>query len=247
MVEPSIFQRLVESASLCTNDTVMDIGAGMGFLTRSLASKCRAVIAVESDAGLINVLREQLADATNVEIIEGDVLKLKVPTFNKVVSVPPYHISSRLLLWLFRRGFDCAALVFQKEFADRLVASVASDNYGWLTVLTYYYAEVELLDNIPKWMFYPPPKVDSVIVRLEPKKPRPFTLGNEVSFVQLLKSVFTSRNKKVRNAVLPYVKSLRSLTEKGSVGVEETIPFRNKRVRDLTPEDFGMLANVLDK
>jgi 16S rRNA (adenine1518-N6/adenine1519-N6)-dimethyltransferase len=224
---------------------VLDIGAGMGFLTRFLANKCRTVIAVEFDARLINVLREQLAGVTNTEIIAGDVLKLRLPPFNKIVSVPPYHISSRLLLWLFCRKFDCATLVFQKEFADRLAAPIASDNYGWLTVVTYYYAEVELQEDVPKSMFYPPPKIDSIIVRLKLKKRRPFTLINEAFFKQLLKSVFASRNRKVRNAVLSYLKASHSLTEKDSIEVAEKMPFRDKRVRELSPEDFGVLANAI--
>lgn len=247
LIEASIFERLAEFASLRRNDTVLDIGAGMGFLTRSLASKCGAAIAIESDARLVNVLREQLADVINAEIIEGDVLKLKVPPFNKIVSAPPYHISSRLLQWLFGKDFECATLVFQKEFANRLVASVASDNYGWLTVLTYYYAEVELLDDVPKWMFYPPPTIDSTIVRLKPKKPRSFMLANEASFKRLLKSLFANRNRKVRNAVMPYLKRSHVFAGEDSVRVDEIIPFRDKRVRELTPKDFGALANAIIK
>ncbi|MDH5793789.1 MAG: methyltransferase, partial [Candidatus Bathyarchaeota archaeon] len=119
MVESSILQSMVNYASLNQNDVILDIGAGLGFLTRFLSNKCKSVLAVESDAQLVKILREQLKDLPSVEIIEGDVLKARIPQFNKVVSIPPYHISSRLLLWLFSKNFDCAVLIFQKEFANR--------------------------------------------------------------------------------------------------------------------------------
>jgi 16S rRNA (adenine1518-N6/adenine1519-N6)-dimethyltransferase len=207
MVESQVFQKMAHYASLNCDDTVLEIGAGLGFLTHILSEKCKEVLAVEVDTRLAGILREQLSDTPNVRIIEGDVFKTSFPPFNKVVSIPPYHVSSRLLLWLFDADFARAVLIFQKEFANRLVAPVGSEDYGWLTVLTDYHAEVETLDYVPKWTFYPQPKIDSVIVRLEPTNPRPYSLRNEKSFKQLLRSCFVKRNRKVKNAVLSYVRS----------------------------------------
>lgn len=241
MVNPSIFKVMADYASLNQTDVVLDVGAGLGFLTRFLAVRCKTVLAVELDARLVMVLREQFKDSSNVKIIKGDVLRTEIPQFNKVVSIPPYHISSSLLLLLFNKRFDCAVLVFQKEFAERLVARIGSEDYGWLTVAAYYHVEVELLDKVSRWMFHPQPEVDSIVVRLRPKKPPPFTLKNEEFFRKLTQALFTHRNKKVKNAVLPLIKGM------GVVNTEKTanlIPFRNKRVRELAPEDFGALANV---
>ena len=239
IVEPSIFERMANYASLDQNDVVLDVGAGFGFLTRFLATRCATVLAVETDSVLVGVLREQLASVSNVRVIEGNVLKVHVPRFDKVVAIPPYQISSRFLAWLLHRNFDLAVLVFQKEFADRLVASVGSSDYGWLTVATYYYAEVELLDDMPKAMFYPQPKVDSVIVRLEPKKPSPFRLANRAFFERVVQSLFTQRNRKVRNAIQPFLHSANL-----AVSVD-AVPFHDRRVRELAPEDFGVLANAI--
>ena len=247
MVESSIFQCMADYASLRRSDGALDIGAGLGFLTRFLADKCEAVLAVESDSRLVRVLREQLENSPNVKIIEGNVLKVQIPQFSKVVSIPPYNISSALLLWLFNRNFDCAVLIFQKEFANRLVASVRSEDYGWLTVVAYYRVEVELLDEVPKWMFYPQPEVDSIIVRLKPKRPPPFTLKNEAPFKQLVQILFTQRNRKVRNAVLPFIKGMHAAIAEDAVKLADSLPFHDKRVRELAPEDFGALANVLTK
>ncbi|MCK4424849.1 ribosomal RNA small subunit methyltransferase A [Candidatus Bathyarchaeota archaeon] len=244
MIEPSVHHRLVDYAALSRSDVVLDVGAGLGFLTRLLAGRCKRVLAVESDSRLVKLLRDQLKDMCNVEIVKGNVLKISTLHFNKVVSIPPYHISSPLLLWLFDKRFDCGALIFQREFANRFAASVGSENYGWLTVVTYYYAEVELLDDVPRWMFYPQPEVDSMIVRLKPRKPPPFNLKNKALFKQLVQALFTRRNRKVRNAVLPFLK--RAQATAAETGVEAaSLPFQDKRVRELAPEDFGALANAL--
>jgi 16S rRNA (adenine1518-N6/adenine1519-N6)-dimethyltransferase len=247
MVDSSILQNMIDYASLSQNDVVLDIGAGLGFLTRFLANKCERVLAVESDAGLVKGLREQVKDLPQVKIVEGDVFKVRIPKFSKVVSVPPYHISSSLLLWLFHQKFDCAVLILQKEFANRLVAPVKSEDYGWLAVVAYYYVEVELLDDVPKWMFYPQPKVNSVVTRLKLKKLHPFNLKNETMFKQLTQSLFTRRNRKVRNAVAPFIKGICATSTESAIKMVEGLPFRDKRVRELAPEDFGALSNVLTK
>jgi len=245
MVEPSIFPKLADYASLDKADVVLDAGAGFGFLTRFLANKCKSVLAVEKDPRVATVLREQLKGLANVTVIEGDVLKTAVPSFSKVVSIPPYQISSRLLLWLFDRGFDCAVLVLQKEFAGRLVATVGSEDYGWLTVAAFYSAEVNLLDPAPKHMFYPEPEVESVIVRLTPWTASPFEVKDEALFRRMVRWLFTQRNKKLGNALVPFIKSTLEVNKKDAGKVPRTIPFREKRVREMPPEAFGELANAL--
>lgn len=245
MIESSIFNCMADYASLSRDDVVLDVGAGLGFLTRFLADRCTRVLAVESDSRLVKTLRDQLKDLSNVEIIKGNVLKISALHFDKVVSIPPYHISSPLLLWLFDKSFDRGVLILQKEFANRLTASVGSENYGWLTVVTYYHAEVELLNDVPKWMFYPQPEVDSMIVRLKPKKPPPFNLKNKALFKQLVQALFTRRNRKVRNAVMHFLKRTQATATKNMVEIAKSLPFQDKRVRKLAPEDFGALANAL--
>lgn len=247
MVDPSIFQSMADYASLSRNDVVLDVGAGLGFLTRILAERCKYVLAVESDSRLARVLREQLENLSNVKIIEGDVLEVQIPQFNKVVSAPPYYLSSSLLPWLFHKDFECAVLVFQKEFANRLVAAIGSEDYGWLTVFTYYHAKAEILDEVPKQIFYPQPEVNSTIIRLKPKKPPPFPLKEKTSFKEFVQSLFRQRNRKVRNGVLPYIKSKQVTTEENAVKLADSLPFHDRRIRELAPEDFGALANALAK
>jgi 16S rRNA (adenine1518-N6/adenine1519-N6)-dimethyltransferase len=245
MVETSIFPKLSEYASLGKADVVLDAGAGFGFLTRFLANKCKSALAVEKDPNVAAVLREQLEDLANVTVIEGDVLKAVLPCFSKVVSIPPYQISSRLLLWLFDRSFDRAVLVVQKEFAGRLMAAVGSEDYGWLTVTSCYNAKVQLLDAVPRFMFYPQPEVDSVIVLLKPWKATQFEVKDEAFFRRMVRWLFTQRNKKLNNALVPFIKSTLKVSKEDAEKVACTIPFREKRVRELPPEAFGELANAL--
>ncbi len=243
VVDSALLRRMISHASVGEEDVVLEVGAGLGFLTNLLSRECKRVVAVEVDPKLTRILREQLHGLQNVDLIEGDILSLSVPPFNKVVSTPPYSISSPLLFWLLERRFDCAVLTFQKEFADRLDASVGSKDYGRLTVTTYYRAEVELLDYVPREMFYPPPDVDSMVVRLRPRGP-PFQVEDEETFLELVRTLFTQRNKKVRNAVIPLLHK-RGIKGGNAVGLADSLPFHDKRVRRLAPEDFGTLANEI--
>ena len=242
-VNSDILQRLVSYASLTKDDVVLEVGAGFGFLTQLLSSECKKVIAVEVDPQLVSFLRKQLHSLQNVDLIEGDILKVSLPPFNKVVSAPPYSISSPLLFRLLERNFDSAVLILQKEFAERLAASVGSKDYGRLTVTIYYRADVELLDYVPRTMFYPPPDVDSMMVRLKPRAP-PFQVDDETIFFELVRALFTQRNKKVRNALIFFLRK-REITGKEAVELADSTVYSAKRVRELAPEDFGILTNEL--
>lgn len=243
MIDPAPLQRMITYASVNKEDVVLEVGAGLGFLTELLSQQCKRVIAVEIDPQLIKVLEGQLYGLSNVELIHGDVLKVPIPLFNKVVSTPPYSISSPVLFWILEREFDCAVLAFQEEFAERLNAPVGSSNYCRLTVNTYYRAEVELLDRVPQEMFYPSPDVNSRIVRLKPREKPPFSVQDEKTFQAVVRVLFTQRNRKLKNAILPFLYS-RSVPKKEAKQLAGSLIFRDRRVRKLAPEDFGVLSNA---
>jgi 16S rRNA (adenine1518-N6/adenine1519-N6)-dimethyltransferase len=247
MTDSTLLQRMISYAEVNAQDVVLEVGAGLGFLTQLLSQRCKRVVAVEVDAKLVRLLRERFHDAKNIELIEGDVLKVAVPRFNKVVSTPPYLISSHLLFWLLSRPFDSAVLTFQKEFAERLAAPVGTKDYGRLTVTTYYRADVELLDYVPKTAFYPPPDVDSMVVRLKPRPTPPFKVKDQQAFFQIVQTAFTQRNKKLRNAVLLFLEK-RGIRKEKAQELADSLTFHDKRVRQLAPEDFGALTNeILEK
>lgn len=241
VVNSALLQQMISYADISKEDVVLEVGAGLGFLTRLLSKTCKRVIAVEIDPKLVRILQRQLHNLPNVELIKGDILSTPVPKFDKAVSTPPYSISSPLLFWLLEKRFDCAVLAFQEEFACRLAASVGTKDYGRLTVTTYYRAEVNLLDHVPRDMFYPPPDVDSIIVRLKPRKP-PFHVQDEKAFFKLVQTLFTQKNRKVRNAVVPLLRDL-GVKKTDATRLADSLSFRNERVRELAPEDFGALTS----
>ena len=200
----SIADRIVSTASLNGHDTVLEPGAGLGVLTRLLEKKAGHIIAVEKDPRLVARLRKIFSSAGSVEIIEGDVLKTVLPPFNKVVGTPPYYISSKLILFLQRSSFTTAFLVFQKEFAERLLARPGTPDYGRLSVTAQRTLRIQTLMPIRRESFEPKPKVDSVLVALEPRA----SSGNvdEKVLGEMVRAIFTQRRRLLRGALFHFLK-----------------------------------------
>ncbi|MEM2273534.1 MAG: 16S rRNA (adenine(1518)-N(6)/adenine(1519)-N(6))-dimethyltransferase RsmA [Candidatus Bathyarchaeia archaeon] len=244
LVNEEILDRLISYASVNEGDSVLEVGAGLGFLTERLARISRHVIAVEIDPDLVRVLMRRLNKHKNVIILRGDILRIaSLPPFNKVISIPPYSISSKLIFWLLKKKFDCAVLTFQEEFGKRLAAQPGISDYGRLTVAVYYYAEADLLDFIPKESFWPMPEVNSVIVRLRPRKP-PFYVRDEEYFFSFLRAVFTQKNKKMRSAVKVFLSDFK-IPKEEVYSLSNLIPFHDRRVRELSPEELALVFNYL--
>ncbi|MEM0011337.1 MAG: 16S rRNA (adenine(1518)-N(6)/adenine(1519)-N(6))-dimethyltransferase RsmA [Candidatus Bathyarchaeia archaeon] len=244
LVDEEVLKRLISYASVNEKDNVLEIGAGLGFLTERLARIAGHVVAVEIDPVLVKILSRRLSGYKNVSILKGDILKMEEPPYiNKVVSIPPYSISSPLIFWLLKRKFDCAVLTFQEEFGRRLVAQPGVSDYGRLTVAVYYYAEPELLDFIPKESFWPTPEVNSVIVRLRPRKP-PFYVRDEELFFRFLRAVFTQKNKKMKKALEVFLSDFK-IPKEWLRKISESIPFYERRVRELAPEELALTFNAL--
>jgi 16S rRNA (adenine1518-N6/adenine1519-N6)-dimethyltransferase len=245
MVEPSLYPKICSYAFLDKADVVLDAGAGFGWLTCFLAERCKALVAVEKDPQVAAVLREQVRGLGNVIVVEGDVLKAQLPEFNKIVAAPPYYLSSQLVTWLLERKVDCAVLILQKDFADRLAAPVGTEDYGWLTVIVRQMADVKLLDAVPKSMFYPSPEVDSVIVSLKPLSNKTFEVKSPTLFLRMVKWLFTQRNKKLAKALTPFVRDNFNLSKNEAAQLAQSLPCQDRRARELSPKDFGAIANAL--
>ena len=245
LVREDIMEKMISYASIDEKDIVLEIGAGLGFLTERLAKVADQVIAVEIDPNLVRILARRLRNYRNIIILKGNILRIPVPEFNKVVSAPPYSISSPLIFWLFKRNFECAVLTFQEEFARRLAALPGTKDYGRLTVSVYYYAETDLLDFVPRECFWPAPEVNSIIVRLRPRNP-PFHVEDEEKFFDFIRAIFTQKNKKLRNAVQVFFSEL-GFSKSGMKRVIDSIPFHHRRVRELMPEELALVFNYLSK
>ena len=235
---------MVSYASVSSDDVVLEIGAGLGFLTERLAERAAKVIAVELDRRLVEFLCFRFRNSRNVEVVSGDFLDLELPRFDKVVSNVPFSISSPLTFKLAEYGgFDCAVLTYQKEFAERMVASVGSKCYGRLTVTVNFFFNVMLLGSVSRSCFYPSPDVDAAVVKLVPKGRRCLS-DFDLFFLWLVSFLFSQRNRKVRNAVLTYCRS-KGLSRDEWTNLLENLPLREIRVRDLGLDDFLRLASFL--
>lgn len=252
VIDMALLERMVNYADLSSNDVVLEIGAGIGNLTSLLAQRAKKVIAVERDRRFARILRESVGHYKNVEIIMGDILKLRIPSFDKVVANLPYGISSEITFKLLEQGFKLAVMMYQREFARRLVAHPGSDGYGRLTVMVYYRAEVELLEEVQPSAFFPQPKVFSAVVRLRPRRP-PFRVANEKLFSDMVRALFQHRRQKVRNAIYhSFHEVFGDLALRKSERrrlIEKIFPrdLLDQRVIELTPEKIGEIVNCLSE
>lgn len=195
---PRILEKEVEEAEIEDNDVILEIGAGIGNLTKKLAEKAKKVYAIEKDEDLVYALKKELEDFDNVEIIEGDALEIEFPEFDKCVSNIPYSISSEIIEKLTNYG-NLSVLTLQKEFAKRLVAEPGSDNYSRITILSRFYFLPVIVEEISRENFFPEPEVDSALVKFYPRD-ESFGVEDEEFFFKAVKALFIHKGKKVRNA-----------------------------------------------
>jgi len=233
----------VAAADLGPEDIVLEIGAGIGNLTERLARKAKKVTAVELDPALVRVLHDRFDKVKNVEIIAGDALKVDFPEFDKVVSNLPYSISSEITFKLLRHKFKLGILMYQYEFAARMVSLPNCKDYSRLTVDTCYFADASILMKIPKSAFQPAPEVDSAVVKLVPR-PAPFEVKDEAFFMDFVAAVFSQRRKKLRNAILNTNHLLKIPDIKEVIGrLPEDL--MSKRAENLTPGELAQVANQI--
>jgi 16S rRNA (adenine1518-N6/adenine1519-N6)-dimethyltransferase len=175
-------------------------------------------------------------------------MKMMFPKFDVCVSNLPYGISSPITFRLLEHDFRVAILMYQREFAQRMVASPGKPAYSRLTVSVYYKAKCEILEHVPRTAFYPQPEVDSAIVRLSPRKP-PFVLESEKFFFDVVNALFSQRRKKIRNSLKQMIRDeLRKrglYTDVSHAKIVGALPFGDLRVGVLTPEELGRLSNEL--
>jgi len=237
--DKNILSRIIEYGQLKRSDTVLEIGAGFGNLTEKIASKAGKVIAVEIDPELSS----SLSRLENVEVINEDVLNIEFPPFNKVISNLPYSISSPITFKLLKHKFDFGILMYQYEFARRMVARPDTEDYSRLSIAVQYFADVEMLEVVPRSAFSAPPEVKSAIIKLTPR-PSPYKVKDESFFMDFIKVVFSQRRKKLRNAI---INNARLLGIDDPVNMLKKLPtdIINKRAEALTPEILAKLAETI--
>ncbi len=246
LMDEEVINRQIDHAELTKKVTVLEIGSGLGALTFKLAERAGKVMAIEKDSRMFSFLKSRIP--SNVELINADIIKMELPKFDVVVSNLPYQISSPVTFKLLNHRFRKAILMFQKEFAQRMVAKSDEKGYSRLSVNVYYKAEARILEFVSRNAFYPVPEVDSAIVELVPREP-PFQVINEETFFKVVDTLFGQRRKKIKNALVNLVgDEMRETGKYSKLSLKEIIqglPYGNERVEKLSPEKIGKLADNL--
>lgn len=250
-----VLDQIAIAAELKASDRVLEIGPGTGILTRRLLSVAESVLAVEIDRYLCKKLTKKFKEYDNFLLLQGDFIRLDleqlVQSFtlfqkqNKIVANIPYNITGLILEKLLGSisqpnitNYESIVLLIQKEVGDRLTANPSTKEYGALSVRIQYLASCEKICDVPAKAFYPPPKVDSVVVRL-----RPHTLSNPAEnprqLETLLKLGFASRRKMLRNNLKSIIEvdDLNNLLEKLEINPQS-------RAEDLSLENWIRLSNI---
>jgi len=212
LVNPSVCPRMAQLCGADETRAVLEIGSGFGVLTAELAKTAKKVVSVELDERLLPVLAETLADCENVEVVPGDILKLDLPALLQahcagmetvVCANLPYYITSPVIMALLegKFGFRAITVMVQKEAAQRICAPVGSRASGAVTVAVDYYAKSETLFDVSAGSFYPAPKVDSTVLRLDIREAPPVQLRDEGLFFRMVRAAFGQRRKTAANAI----------------------------------------------
>jgi 16S rRNA (adenine1518-N6/adenine1519-N6)-dimethyltransferase len=244
LVDRNVLERIVAAADIHTDEVVLEIGAGPGNLTRLLAQRARRVYAIELDARFAEKLEADFA-GSNVTILRGNALKVDFPCFDKAVANLPYSISSDVTFKLLQCPFKLAILMYQREFAQRMVATVGSEDYSRLSVTVQHYADVKILFDVSRQAFVPPPEVESSVVKLTPRPPG-YRVEDEQLFMRLVTAAFAGRRKQLRNAI---IKNAHMMGIRDPKKVVATLPqeLLDRRAEQVSPEEFAHLADAIRK
>lgn len=240
LVDDRVAERHIGYANITESDTVLEIGPGIGILTQRLESLAGKVHAVEKDPRMCEILRDRCEKA---EIIQGDILKIELPEFNKVVANLPYSISSEITFKLLEHDFELAVLMYQYEFALRMIALPGSKDYSRLSVGTQYYAIPRILEIIPPSAFYPRPEVRSAIVELVPHRQR-IAVADEQFFLRFVNAVFTQRRKKMKNAIMNTGHMLK-LENAAEIASKLPSDLMESRPGELSVADLAGISNMI--
>ena len=246
-------EQIAQDAGVDETAGVLEIGPGIGPLTQQLAIRAGKVCAVELDERLAPILKWTVGEFENLEIIWGDVLKLDIPALVKekfeglrpmACANLPYYITSPILTVLLEAEcFDSVTVMVQKEVAQRIAARPGTADYSAFTVFCQFYAEPEILFDVPAGCFMPQPKVTSAVITLRTHKTLPWDIANKEIFFRTVRSSFAMRRKTLQNGL---ASGFPELGKQGAAEVLEAcgLPV-NVRGETLSIAQFGKIANEI--
>ena len=223
---------------------VLEVGGGAGALTDRLRSVADHLTVLERDPALAAFLEREFAEdleSGELTVVEGDALELELPEFTASVSNLPYGVSSEIAFRLLPERRP-TVLMFQREFAERMAADPGDDEYGRLSVTVGHYADVEIVEPVPKKAFSPAPAVESAVVRTTPRQPD-YEVSDDERFMALVRAVFTQRRKTMRNAIRNTA-HISGIKEPAAVvdAADETL--LSKRAGNVPPAAFARLTRT---
>ncbi|MFU0800572.1 MAG: 16S rRNA (adenine(1518)-N(6)/adenine(1519)-N(6))-dimethyltransferase RsmA [Xylanivirga thermophila] len=257
LIDRNILDKIIDGANISPGDNVLEVGPGVGTLTRELAGKAKDVVAVEIDKALMPILEETLGDLDNVSIVQGDILKLDLYDLIaryfdderfKVVANLPYYITTPIIMNFLESGVpvDSIIVMVQKEVAQRMAAQPCSKDYGALTVAVNYYSKPRIITKAPASVFMPKPKVDSMVIALDRREEPPVLVWDKELFFKVIKSAFSMRRKTLLNS-LSNLEAYTGLTKDAlrsalnACGIDG-----GRRGETLSIEEFAMVTNSIN-
>ena len=255
LIDDNVIDRILEGARLSETDRIIEVGPGIGTLTREMGKVAENVVAIEIDKTLIPILKETLADLDNVEVVNEDILKVDVQGLIneklnggpvKLVANLPYYITTPIVMKFLEEDIPVTDIVVmvQKEVADRMNAKPSTKDYGALSVAVQYYCDTEIVAKAPRHMFVPQPNVDSIVIGLHVRDEKKYVVDNEEIFFKTVKASFGQRRKTLLN-------SLGGLGFLSKDQIREALQAANidekRRGETLSIDEFANLSNEINK
>ena len=248
LVDQNIVRDIVKGAEVSKEDYVIEIGPGVGTLTKELLKEAASVTAIELDDKLLPILKEELKEYENFHLIHGDATKVQLDAVYpgkeiKLVANLPYYVTTPIITKILndKVAFSSLTIMIQKEVAERMDAVPGTKDYGSLSVLVQYYCDTKIVRSVPPESFIPRPKVDSTVIRLTKlEKPRAH-VEDEALFFKIVRMVFTMRRKTLSNNLksLGYTREfIEEVLEAAGIDLKA-------RGETLSVEKFAELSNVI--
>ena len=255
LIDTNVIDRILEGARVKEGDYVIEVGPGIGTLTKEMGRSAEKVVAIEIDKTLIPILEETLEDFPNIEVINQDILKVNVQELVKeklnggpvkLVANLPYYITTPIVMKFLEEDIPVTDIVVmvQKEVADRMNAQPSTKDYGALSVAVQYYCDTEIVAKAPRHMFVPQPNVDSIVIGLHVRDEKKYIVDNEDIFFKTVKASFGQRRKTLLN-------SLGGLGFLSKDQIKEALKAANidekRRGETLSIDEFANLSNEINK
>lgn len=255
LIDTNVIDRILEGARVKEGDYVIEVGPGIGTLTKEMGRTAEKVVAIEIDKTLIPILEETLKDFPNIEVINQDILKVDVQELVKeklnggpvkLIANLPYYITTPIVMKFLEEDIPVTDIVVmvQKEVADRMNAEPNSKDYGALSVAVQYYCDTEIVAKAPRHMFMPQPNVDSTVIGLHVREEKKYNVDNEDVFFKTVKASFGQRRKTLLN-------SLGGLGFLSKDQIREALQEANidekRRGETLSIDEFASLSNAVNR